>query len=98
MNPTTLALMAWLVSVAAFLGWIAQVMLDRFGEGFLSGGRMDLKLTNVLWVDESVTAYGRERETTREGTLSRVHCDVWVEKQDGTRILIGDASALEPAE
>ncbi len=73
--------------------FVAQVMLDRFGEGFLSGGRMDLKLTNVLWVDEHVTAYAKERETTREGTGSRVHCDVWVEKDDGTRILIGDASA-----
>lgn len=77
--------------------FIAQVMLDRFGEGFLSGGRMDLKLTNVLWVDERVTARAKVRETTREGTFSRVHCDVWVEKDDGTRILIGDASALEGA-
>ncbi len=77
--------------------FVSQVMLNRFGEGFLSGGRMDLKLTNVLWVDERVTAYGKERETTSEGTLSRVHCDVWVEKEDGTRILIGEASALEAA-
>ncbi len=76
--------------------FIAQVMLDRFGEGFLSGGRMDLKLTNVLWVDEHVTAFAKERETTPEGTGSRVHCDVWAEKDDGTRILIGDASAVDP--
>jgi hypothetical protein len=24
----------------------------------------------------------------------RVHCDVWIDKDDGTRILVGDASAL----
>ena len=73
----------------------AQVMLDAFGRGFLEGGRMSLKLTNVLWVDESVTARGRVRERTREGTRTRVHCEVWVDKDDGTRILLGDASALE---
>jgi acyl dehydratase len=72
-----------------------QVMLDHFGMGFLEGGRMSLKLTNVVWVDETLTAYGRIREKTPEGTRTRVHCDVWVEKDDGTRVLIGDASALE---
>ncbi len=72
----------------------SQLMVDRFGEGFLRGGRMDLKLTNVLWADERVTARARVRERSREGALERVHCDVWVEKDDGTRILIGDASAL----
>lgn len=73
----------------------AQVMLDRYGEGFLAGGKMSLKLTNVVWVDETLTAFGRERERTREGARTRVHCDVWVDKADGTRVLLGDASALE---
>jgi acyl dehydratase len=72
-----------------------QVMLDHFGRGFVEGGKMSLKLTNVLWVDESVTARGRIRSSEPEGTRTRVHCDVWVEKDDGTRVLIGEASALE---
>jgi acyl dehydratase len=73
----------------------AQVMLEAFGEGFLTGGRLSLKLTNVLWVDESVTARGRVRERVREGTQTRVLCEVWVDKDDGTRVLLGEASALE---
>jgi acyl dehydratase len=72
----------------------AQVMLDRFGQGFLRGGKMSLKLTNVVWVDETLTAHGRERERTPEGTRTRVHCDLWVDKADGTRVLLGDASAV----
>ena len=71
-----------------------QVMLDHFGMGFAQGGRMSLKLTNVVWVDERLTAHARVREEEREGTRTRVHCDVWVEKDDGTRVLIGDASAV----
>jgi hypothetical protein len=55
---------------------------------------MSVKLTNVLWVDERVTAYGRIRDEVPEGTRTRVHCEVWIDKDDGTRILVGEASAL----
>jgi hypothetical protein len=74
--------------------FVSQVMHDHFGAGWLGGGRMDVKLVNVLWVDESVSAHARVKEETREGTRTRVHCEVWVDKQDGTRILAGDASAV----
>jgi hypothetical protein len=70
-------------------------MLDHFGMGFAQGGKMTLKLTNVLWVDESVTTRAKIRESEREGQKSRIHCDVWAEKDDATRILIGTASALQ---
>jgi len=75
--------------------FVAQVMLDHFGRGFAEGGKMSLKLTNVLWVDEAVTTRAKVRESVSEGTRNRVHCDVWSEKDDGSRILIGEASALE---
>ena len=74
--------------------FVSQVMGDHFGMGWLQGGRMSVKLTNVLWVDESVTAHAKVREEAREGDRTRVSCDVWVEKDDGTRTLIGDASAV----
>ncbi len=73
----------------------SEVMQNQFGMGFLEGGKMSLKLTNVVWVDETLTAFGKVREHAREGSKTRVYCDVWVEKEDGTRVLIGDASALE---
>jgi acyl dehydratase len=75
--------------------FVSEVMQNEFGMGFIEGGKMSLKLTNVVWVDETLTAHGKVREQTREGSKTRVHCDVWVEKQDGTRVLIGDASAVE---
>ena len=73
----------------------AEVMQNAFGMGFVQGGKMSLKLTNVVWVDETLTAFGKVREHVKEGERVRVHCDVWVEKEDGTRVLIGEASALE---
>ena len=57
---------------------------------------MSLKLTNVLWVDERRDHPRQDPGIrARGGTKNRVHCDVWAEKDDGTRILIGTASALE---
>jgi acyl dehydratase len=74
--------------------FVSQVMQDHFGMGWLEGGKMSVKLTNVLWVDESVTAHARIHEETPEGSQLRVHCDVWVEKDDGSRVILGTASAL----
>ena len=74
--------------------FVSQLMQDHFGRGWLCGGRMSVKLTNVLWVDETLTARAKQREERAEGTRTRVFCDVWVDKTDGTRILVGEASAL----
>lgn len=74
--------------------FVSQVMQDHFGMGWLAGGRMSVKLTNVLWVDETVTTHAKIRDEVTEGTRTRVHCDVWVEKDDGVRVILGSASAL----
>ena len=50
-------------------------MQEAFGSGWLTGGKASLKLVNVLWVDESVHAYGQVREEVPEGARTRVHCD-----------------------
>jgi acyl dehydratase len=74
--------------------FVHQLMQDAFGRGWSTGGRMSVKLTNVLWVDEAVTVRGRVRDEGKEGTRTRVACDVWAEKDDGTKILVGEASAV----
>lgn len=74
--------------------FVSDMMTHQFGEGWFCGGRMDLNFINVLWAGEAVTARGRVRERTREGSLWRVQLDVWTEKDDGTKTTAGTASAL----
>ncbi len=73
--------------------FISQVMGDHFGLGWIVGGKMDVRLTNVLWVDETVTAHAKIREEVPEGCRTRIYCDVWLDKDDGSRVALGTASA-----
>jgi acyl dehydratase len=73
----------------------AEMMTRRFGLGFLAGGRLDLRMVNVLWVNEVVGPKGRIIERRPEGKRTRAEVEVWCEKADGTKTIVGTASALE---
>ena len=75
---------------------LSQVMADGFGEGWFCGGRMDVKLTNVLWAGETVRARGKLREEIELGSQRRQVLEVWVEKTDDahTPVAVGTASAF----
>ncbi|HXX47735.1 MAG TPA: hypothetical protein VEN47_05890 [Myxococcota bacterium] len=75
---------------------ISQVMANAFGLGWLAGGRMDVKLVNVLWGGERVRARAKIRGEEVEGTTTRKLAEVWVEKADAARtpVTVGTASAL----
>jgi len=68
-------------------------MTREFSEGWFCGGRLDVKLVNVLWVEETVRAFGRVREELPEGDKVRV-CGVWGRNPGGTMTVVGTASAL----
>lgn len=74
--------------------FISEMMTNRFNEGWLAGGRMNVNLVNVLWGSESVTCRGVVTELAPEGSLKRAHLQVWCEKSDGTKVVVGTASAL----
>jgi hypothetical protein len=75
--------------------FLSELMTRRFGEGWYAGGRMDVRLVNVLWGgDGGAVCRGLVREYTAEGGRRRAHCEVWVEKRDGTKIIVGTASAV----
>jgi acyl dehydratase len=75
---------------------ISQVMGNAHGLGWLAGGRMDVKLVNVLWGGERVRARAKLRGESAEGGARRREYEVWVEKDDAKRtvVTVGTASAL----
>jgi acyl dehydratase len=77
------------------LCFISEMMTKRFGAGWYQGGRMNANLVNVVWQGETITARGLVRSTVEEGSASRSMVDVWCEKGDGTKVVVGTASGLD---
>jgi len=75
--------------------FLSELMTRNFGEGWFAGGRMSVNLVNVLWgADGGVTCRGVVREYAPEGERRRARCQIWAEKADGTKTVVGDASAI----
>lgn len=73
---------------------VSEMLTNELGDGWLSGGRMDVRLVNVLWGEETATTRAEITDESPEAGRTRVHMDVWVEKPDGTKVIVGRASAL----
>lgn len=74
--------------------FLAELMTRSFGAGFLFGGRLDLKLVNVVWPNDTLAVRGRVRDEQPEGPRRRASVDLWCEKSDGVKTVVGSASAL----
>lgn len=74
--------------------FVSELMTREFGAAWLCGGRLSVNLVNVLWGGESLVVRAQVRDQAPEGERTRVHVDVWCEKPDATRTLVGTASAL----
>jgi acyl dehydratase len=73
---------------------LADLLEARFGDGWRHGGRLDVRLVNVVWVDDTLVVRGTVQDEVREGDHRRLALDVWCAKPDGTVTAIGTASAL----
>ncbi len=74
--------------------FLSEMLTERFGAGWIAGGKMDVNLVNIVWQSDVLTCRGFVRELTPVGDRQRAHLDVWVEKEDGTKVTIGGASAI----
>lgn len=74
--------------------FISEIMTRNFGAGWFCGGKLSVSLVNVVWPGDHLAVRGKAREEISEGAKTRVHCDVWCEKPDGVKTIVGTASAL----
>ena len=75
--------------------FVAEAVAARFGAGWHQGGKLDVRLVNVVWPGDVLAVHGKVRETVDEGGRRRAVLDVWTTKADGTVTVIGSASGLE---
>ncbi len=77
------------------LSCVTELLTRHFGRGFYEGGRVDVKFTNVLWPNEPFTTRGVITGRRTEHGQTYADAAVFCEKADGTKIIVGTASALE---
>jgi acyl dehydratase len=74
---------------------VSELMTHAYGAAWQLGGTLDLRLVNVVWVNDTLTARGKLREEAPEGAKRRLSLDVWCEKPDGTVVTVGTAGVLQ---
>ena len=74
--------------------FVAELLTRNFGAGWFCGGKLSVNLVNVVWPNDRLSVRGKVRDEVAEGAKTRVHCDVWCEKPDGVKTIVGTASAL----
>lgn len=75
---------------------IFRMMTSCFGAGWIVGGKGSLTFRRPVWSDDFATAHAVVVAKALEGDRVRVSCDVWVERGDGERAVVGTCSALCP--
>jgi acyl dehydratase len=84
-------------SAPTFFAMVTRAMMTCFGEGWVVGGRMSVKMIKPVYARNFVTAKGRLTEKLPEGASVRYVFDVWVENEAHEKVVVGTASALVPA-
>ncbi len=84
------------------LAYTAHILEERFGDAWWRSGRLDLKFTNPTWPDDTITACGVDTgpvdgDGSTNDDEDRHGAFVWLEKADGTVVLIAEASASRGA-
>lgn len=77
------------------LSCVTELLTRHFGRGFYLGGHVDVKFVNVLWPHEPFTTRGVITGRREEAGKTYADVAVFCEKADGTKIIVGNASALE---
>jgi hypothetical protein len=86
-----------LVSAYVLAGYMSELMVNFFGRSWFTSGEISLRFISPgVQQDDRVTcgAAVRESRAGGPGEPPLVTLDVWMEKADGTRSVLGTASAL----
>ena len=73
---------------------IFKMMSLTFAEGWYEGGKASVTFRRPIFCHEFITAKGVIKEKLPEGDKTRLVCEVWIEKLDGTKAVVGTCSGL----
>ena len=72
------------------------MLLSYFGPSYVETGRFECRFRAPIFDDDDVSVRGEITGRLEEETGVRLVCDGWIEKEEGTRAVVGTASAVVP--
>ena len=72
---------------------LGELFIKFFREGYI-GGTLSFNLIRQTQLDDVLTAKGVITDKRPEGDRVRLELDVWLENQNGDKVLVGKASGL----
>lgn len=83
------------VSATQYLGHFAELMIDLFGEGWLTSGKtIKSKFIKTVTEGDTIQIKAKVHSKKEKGSVVEYTLDVWCENQNGDKVLVGSASGI----
>jgi len=92
----TLGFKGALVPGITSLAYVTEMLMNLFGENWMTSGEINLSFINPLYEGERVTARAIVRDKKVENRGLRLFLEVWAENDEGGKVAAGTASGLLP--
>ena len=72
-----------------FIAYLSELMARDFGEKWITGGGMELRLIRPVFPKDTLTVGAKVVEKNEEDNGISIKCDVWIKNQDDKDIVAG---------
>ena len=72
-----------------FIAYLSELMARDFGERWITGGGMELRLIRPVFPKDQLTVGAKVVEKNREDNSVFIKCGVWIKNQDNKDIVVG---------
>ena len=72
-----------------FIAYLSELMGRDFGERWITGGGMELRLLSPVLPKDTLTVGAKVVEKKEEDNGSFIKCDVWIKNQDNKDVVVG---------
>jgi acyl dehydratase len=85
-----------IVQGGQLVGYLNEMLTRSLGEGFIIGGEIAVNFIRPARPGDTVTTGGTLTATTLRDDRQHGAFDVWLENQDGEKLVVGTATAFLP--
>ncbi len=72
-----------------FIAYLSELMARDFGEKWITGGSMELRLLRPVFPKDTLTVGAKIVEKNEKDNGTSIKCDVWIRNQDNQDIIVG---------